>query len=105
MVQVSVQYPNREGSRFDSDYYFNQHMPLAIRLLSPALRGVTAEQGIGGALPGQPPAHVAACYFLFDSPEAFYEAFLPHAAALQGDIPVYTDIEPVIQLSEVRISR
>jgi uncharacterized protein (TIGR02118 family) len=105
MTKVSIQYPNRDGSRFDADYYFNQHMPLAIRLLGPALRGVSAEQGIGGALPGQPPPYIAACHFLFDSPQAFYEAFLPHAEALRGDIPVYTDIDPIIQIGEVRISR
>jgi uncharacterized protein (TIGR02118 family) len=105
MTKVSIHYPNREGVRFDADYYFNRHMPLAIRLLSPALRGVSAEEGIGGALPGQPPPYIATCHFLFDSPEAFYAAFLPHAEVLRGDIPVYTDIEPIIQIGEQRISR
>jgi uncharacterized protein (TIGR02118 family) len=105
MTKVSILYPNRDGGRFDANYYFNQHMPLAIRLLGPALRGATAEQGIGGASPGQPPPYIAACHFLFDSPEAFFEAFTPHAETLRGDIPVYTDIEPIIQISEVRISR
>jgi len=32
-------------------------------------------------------------------------AFLPHATRLQGDLPNYTDIKPVIQVSEVLISR
>ena len=32
-------------------------------------------------------------------------AFVPHAAVLQGDMPNYTDIEPVIQFSEVLIAR
>jgi hypothetical protein len=31
-------------------------------------------------------------------------AFMPHAEVLQGDMPNYTDIEPVIQISEVLIS-
>lgn len=103
MIQISIHYPNREGGRFDADYYFNRHMPLTIKLLSPALRGVSAVQGVSGALPGEPAAYAAACYLLFDSPEAFYTAFLPHAIALQGDIQAYTDIEPVVQISEVRI--
>ncbi len=104
MTQISIHYPNRAGSRFDADYYFKQHMPMAIRLFGAALRGVSAEQGMSGAMPGQPPPYAATCYFLFDSADAFYEAFVPHAQALQSDIAVYTDIVPVIQIGEVRIS-
>jgi hypothetical protein len=33
--------------------------------------------------------------------QAFTDAFLPNAAALQGDIPNYTDIAPVLQVSEL----
>jgi len=29
---------------------------------------------------------------------------MPHYVELQGDIPNYTDIEPVVQISEIRIS-
>lgn len=105
MIKVSVQYPRKDGARFDIDYYVNTHMPLAIERLGPTLRGVTVEQGISAALPDQPPAFVAACHFLFDSADAFYAAFLPHADVLQGDIPNYTDIEPVIHISEVKLAR
>lgn len=105
MIQLSIDYPNREGSRFDADYYFDRHMPMTIRLLGPALRGVTVTQGISAALPDQPPPYHAQCQLLFDSPEAFYAAFLPHAEVLRGDIAAYTDVEPAIQISAVRISR
>jgi len=42
---------------------------------------------------------------VFDTADNFMAAFLPHAAELQGDMPNYTDIEPIIQISEVAISR
>jgi hypothetical protein len=29
---------------------------------------------------------------------------MPHAAVLQGDMPNYTDIAPIIQISEVLLS-
>jgi uncharacterized protein (TIGR02118 family) len=45
------------------------------------------------------------CHFLFDSLENFTAAFAPNAAVLQGDMPNYTDLEPVIQVNEVLISR
>jgi len=38
-----------------------------------------------------------------ESAEAFQAAFAPHAQGIMGDIPNYTDIEPTIQISEVKI--
>lgn len=39
MIKVSVRYPNQQGSRFDMDDYCSTHMPLAQRLLAPAIKG------------------------------------------------------------------
>lgn len=105
MIKISILYPNT--SKFDMDYYLNTHMSLSIELLSKGkgYRGVSVERGLGGASPGAAPAHVAMCHFLFDTTDDFMAAFLPHAAELQGDMPNYTDIEPVIQFSEVAIIR
>jgi uncharacterized protein (TIGR02118 family) len=99
MIKVSVLYPNTPGSRFDADYYLKVHMPLAARLLGPALQSVTAEIGIGGATPGEPAPYAAIAGFTCQSVEAFTEAFLPNAAQLQSDIPRYTNIQPIIQFS------
>jgi len=38
-----------------------------------------------------------------DSVEAFQTAFAPHAQTIMADIPNYTDIQPTIQISEVKI--
>ncbi len=107
MVKISILYPNGEGRRFDMDYYLNQHMPLSIKLLSayPGYQGVSVERGLGGGAPDTPPAYVAMCHYLFDSAESFLAAFLPSAPVLQGDMANYTDIETVIQFSEVAISQ
>ncbi len=88
-------------------YYVGTHMPLSINLLSahPGFKGVSVERGPGGAEPGTDPAYIAMCHFLFDSVEDFMTAFVPNAATLQGDMPNYTDIRPIIQLSEVILSR
>lgn len=42
--------------------------------------------------------------FTFTSTDAFLEAFMPNAEVLQGDMPNYTNISPVIQFNEVLIS-
>jgi len=39
----------------------------------------------------------------FDSLEAFQTAFGPHAEAIMADIPHYTDSQPTLQISEVKI--
>ena len=105
MIGVSILYPARAGARFDFEYYVQTHMPLSIRLLRahPGFRGVSVERGIAGATPGAAPAFVASCQYLFESVEQFLEAFLPHAEALQGDMPNYTDIEPLIQFNQVLV--
>lgn len=107
MTKISILYPNNKGARFDLSYYIDIHMPMSIELLSahPGFRSVSVEHGLGGGIPGTDAAYVAMCHYQFDSIENFMAAFTPHAAALQGDMPNYTDIEPVIQVNEVLISR
>lgn len=103
MIKVTVLYPNSEGSRFDSGYYFDRQMPMVGAKLSPACRRVEVEQGLAGGTPGSQPAFVAMCHLYFDSVESFQSAFGPHAA-IMGDIPNYTDVPLTIQISEVKIS-
>lgn len=106
MIKISILYPNNKGSRFDLNYYIKTHMPMSIGLLGvhPGFKGVSVEHGIAGGIPGTEAAYIAMCHYLFDSTESFMAAFSPHAAALQGDMPNYTNIEPVIQINEVLIS-
>ncbi len=107
MVTISILYPNKPNARFDLRYYIEKHMPMSIELLSahPGFRGVSVEQGLGGVEPGTVAPFIAVCLFRFDSLDSFLAAFMPHAATLQGDMPNYTDIEPIIQFNEVLISR
>jgi uncharacterized protein (TIGR02118 family) len=107
MVKISILYPNEPGSRFDFRYYTEKHMPRSIELLEahPGFRGVSVERGVGGAVPGSAPAYVAMCHFHFNSADEFLQVFMPNAPELQGDIPNYTDVQPVIQINEVLISK
>jgi uncharacterized protein (TIGR02118 family) len=106
MVTISILYPNKPGSRFDFRYYAERHMPRSIELLSahPGYQGVSVERGVGGAAPGSVPEYVAMCHFQFNSADDFLQAFMPNAPELQGDIPNYTDVAPVIQINDVLIS-
>ncbi len=103
MIKVSVFYPNEEGKKFDMDYYLNSHIPMVQEKVGAALKGGAVEQGLSGVEPGSPATYVAMSHLLFDSVEAFQSAFGPHSEAIMADIPNYTDIQPTIQISEVKM--
>jgi uncharacterized protein (TIGR02118 family) len=103
MIKVSVLYPGDAGNKFDMVYYCDTHMPMVLEKLSPACKRIAVDQGLAGGAPGSPPLYVAIGHLYFDSVEAYQNAFAPHAKAIMGDIPNYTDIQPKIQISEVKI--
>jgi len=103
MIKVSVFYPNTAGSTFDMPYYLNNHMPMVRQKLGAALKGSSVEQGLAGGQPESPPAYVAMGHLVFDSVEAFQQAWGPHAEAIVGDVPNYTNTQPTIQVSQVKL--
>jgi uncharacterized protein (TIGR02118 family) len=103
MIKVSVFYPNEEGKKFDMQYYCNKHIPMVQEKLGVELKGIAVEQGLGGGEPGSKPTYTAMAHMNFDSVEAFQSAFGPHAESILGDLPNFTGIQPMIQISEVKI--
>ena len=105
MLRVSVLYPATPGARFDMDDYVNRHTPMVAGKLGAALKGIQIDRGLSGAQPDQPTPYLVACHLLFDSQQAFFDAFLPHAQDITADIARYTDVTPTIFLSEVLLAR
>ena len=103
MIKVSVLYPNTTGCKFDMSYYVDKHMPMVRNKLGPACKGVAVEQGIAGGAPGSPATYVAMGHLYFDSTDAFQAAFAPHAQAILADISNYTNTQPTIQISEIKL--
>lgn len=103
MIKVSVLYPQKAGAKFDMDYYCDSHMPLVQSKLKPALKGMAVDKGLAGGAPGTPPSYVAMCHLWFDSVTEFERAFESSGDAITSDIPNYTDIEPIVQISEVML--
>lgn len=104
MIKVSVLYPYTEGAAFDMDYYLTKHIPMVREKLGAACKGASVEHGLAGGAPGTSPTYIAMGHLLFESVEAFQAAFGPHTAEIVGDVPNYTPIEPILQISEVKIS-
>src|SRR5690349_15364880 len=101
MIRVTVLYPTQEGSTFDHEYYRDTHMPLVRQTLGGALKRTSIERGLGTAEPGKPAPYMASCHLEFESPDAFAAAFGPNAATLMGDLPNFTNVQPVVQISEI----
>jgi uncharacterized protein (TIGR02118 family) len=102
MIKVSVFYPNSANAKFDMAYYTSKHMPMVKRLVA-SCKGIAAEKGVAGGAPGSTPTYIAAGHLLFDSVEAFQSGFGPHAEEIMADIPKYTNVQPVIQISEITL--
>ena len=103
MIKVSVLYPNTAGTRFDIAYYCSTHMPLVKKLMGPALKNMAVDHGLAGQLPNSPAPYHAIGHLFCDSLEAFQNSFGPHAATIMADIPNYTNAQPIIQISAIKL--
>jgi uncharacterized protein (TIGR02118 family) len=103
VIKVSVLYPNKEGSKFDLGYYLKSHIPMVQGKLGASLKGGNVDQGLSGPEPGSRATFIVMSHLLFESVEAFQSSFGPHADSIMADIPNYTDIQPIFQISEVQV--
>jgi uncharacterized protein (TIGR02118 family) len=103
MISVNVLYRQTDSIKFNMNYYLDTHIPLISKLLGPALKGVLVQQGIAGGPPGSPPEFAVITVLRFDSMDSFQAAFGPHAPAVMADIVNFTNVEPSIQYSDVRL--
>ena len=94
MIKVTVSYPGGEGITFDHDYYKATHVAMCVEAWNP----LKAE--IDKGLDGQPNA--AAVHLYFESMEAMGAALAsPKTGEIMADVANYTNITPVMQISEV----
>jgi uncharacterized protein (TIGR02118 family) len=103
VIKVSVFYANGDGKHFDMAYYCEKHMALVQRLCGPAIKAMAVEHGLSGMAPGSPAPFVAMGHLYFDSIDAFQTSFGPHVNEIVSDVPNYTNIEPKLQISEVKL--
>jgi len=101
MVKISVMYPNTPGARFDHAYYRDKHMPMVKARMGDSCQYYTIDKGLAGGTPGAPPTYIGMSHIYCESIEAFQAGFGPHARDIMGDIANYTDLSPVLQISEV----
>jgi uncharacterized protein (TIGR02118 family) len=102
MIKVSILYANSEGKTFDMEYYSTKHMPMAATLFGKSLKAMSIDKGLAGGAPGSAAPYLAVGYFFFEDMASFQAAMAPNSEKLRADVPNYTNIQPVIQVSEVQ---
>ncbi len=101
MVIVTVMYPIRPENKFDLDYYMKSHMPLVRDRWTPCgMQDATVLKGLPGP-GGAAPLYGMMAMLRFASAEALQEGLSKHGREVMGDVPNFTDAQPVLQVNEV----
>jgi len=101
LIKVSVMYPFAEGKTFNMEYYETKHMPMVAGYLGSNLVKYTIEKGLANGLPNQPLPFMAIGTFYVKSLSDYQAVIGPNRDAIRADFPNYTNITPVILVSEV----
>ncbi|WP_114939398.1 EthD family reductase [Mucilaginibacter endophyticus] len=101
LVKISIMYPYAEGKTFNMEYYETKHMPMVARFLGSNLVKYTIEKGIASGVPNQPLPFMAIGTFYVKSLSDYQAAIGPNINAIRADFANYTNVTPVILVSEV----
>ncbi|MBN9385017.1 MAG: EthD family reductase [Chitinophagaceae bacterium] len=102
MIKVAILYPNGEGKTFDMDYYTKKHMPMMADFFGSSLKFMSIDKGIAnGIMPDKPVPFLAIGYFYFNKLSDYENAVKANIEKIKLDIPKYTNIQPIAQISEV----
>jgi uncharacterized protein (TIGR02118 family) len=101
LIKVSVMYPFAEGKTFNMEYYETKHMPMVAAYLGSNLVKYTIEKGVASGIPNAPLPFMAIGTFYVKSLSDYQAAIAPNRDAIRADFPNYTNVSPVILVSEV----
>ncbi|UYQ95660.1 EthD family reductase [Chitinophaga horti] len=101
LIKISVMYPFSEGKTFNMEYYEAKHMPMVAKFLGTNLVKYTIEKGLSSGMPNQPLPYMAIGTFYVKSLSEYQAAISPNRDAIRADFANYTNVAPVILVSEV----
>jgi len=101
MIRISAAYPRIDGKKFNLDYYIKTHLPMVWQEFSPyGLKKIEVDIGVEKPGGGSSP-FFAIGYLYFDTLENFQKCYEAVGQEVVGNIPIYTDVKPMIQVGEV----
>jgi len=101
MIKVSLLFPRQEGIKFNVKYYAETHFPMLRQKLGDACKGGVVDRGLRGAAPNVPAPFVMITNLMFEGLEAFQGAFRPNRTDILADIQSFSNVQPLIQISEM----
>ena len=101
LIKVSIMYPFAEGKTFNMEYYETKHMPMVAKFLGSNLVKYTIEKGVASGMPNTPLPFMAIGTFYVKDLGDYQAAIGPNRDAIKSDFPNYTNISPVILVSEI----
>jgi len=102
MFKVTILYPNGDDKTFDMDYYEKKHMPMVAGFLGKNLKFYEIDKGLAGRTPNDKVPFVAVGYFYIIDVAEYNKAIAQNRDAIISDFKNYTNIQPVIQISEIK---
>ena len=99
---ITVLYPKVEGATFNLDYYLKSHMPMVdSEMKSYGLKSWSVNKFIGTPTPGVDPAYSVEATLYFDTVDQFQEALKATAGKVLGDIPNFSNKDPIMLIGDV----
>jgi len=102
MFKVTIFYPNGEDKTFDFDYYEKKHMPMVAGFIGQNLKFYEIDKGISGRTANDKVPFVAIGYFYINDVAEYNKAIAQNRDAIINDIKNYTNIQPIIQINEIK---
>ena len=96
---LQVMYPITETTNFDYDYYFGKHMGVVGENMGENIQSTLVTKAIAGG-PDVPAGFYAIATLVFED-QSTMDLALSKADTALGDIPNFTNTEPVMLIGEV----
>ena len=102
MFKVMILYPNGNDRTFDIDYYEKKHMPMVAAVLGKNLYFYEIDKGLSGRTANDKPPFMAIGYFYVKDIDEYNKAIAQNRDAIIADFKNYTNVQPVVQINEIK---
>jgi uncharacterized protein (TIGR02118 family) len=101
-VTFMAMYPNTPNTEFDFEYYTKQHIPMAKKLWANKLLNVQVVKNARlSESHNKKSDYLVIATFEVTNMEDLHNLIKNHSEQLSNDFPNYTNVKPIIQISEV----
>lgn len=100
--KVAILYPNGDDKTFDFDYYEKKHMPMVAGFIGKNLKFYEIDKGVSGRTANDKAPFAAIGYFYINDVAEYNKAIGQNRDAIINDFKNYTNIQPVVQISEIK---